>query len=109
VRSDAALLTRYWITFDTSTRDLQLAATRVGVGLGCGVTAYSYDDALFLLESRIFRDEPILPILNVIENVDIRTLDAGHVRPNMGVPTWRGIWFPVGHEIHPRAASGDHQ
>jgi len=97
MRRDADLLTRYWIEFDTSTHQLRLEATRVGVGLGCSVTAYSYDDALYLLQSRLFRDTPIPPILKVAENVDVSTLDPGHVRPNMGVPIWRGIWFPLGY------------
>jgi hypothetical protein len=32
--------------------------------------------------------------LHVTEDVDIQTLDQGHVLPNMGVPSERGVWFP---------------
>jgi len=29
-----------------------------------------------------------------IENIDIRLLDQEHVVPNIGMVTFRGIWFP---------------
>jgi hypothetical protein len=32
------------------------------------------------------------------ENLDIRTLDQGHVIPNMKDPTLRGVWFPLGYD-----------
>jgi hypothetical protein len=31
----------------------------------------------------------------VIEDIDIRLLDQGHVIPNMGVVTFKGIWYPI--------------
>ncbi len=32
---------------------------------------------------------------HVVEDVDVTTLDAGHVRPNpMHPPSERGVWFP---------------
>jgi hypothetical protein len=31
---------------------------------------------------------------HVVEDVDVSQLDAGHVLPNMGDPTLRGVWFP---------------
>jgi len=34
-------------------------------------------------------------IKKVIENVDVSTLDAGHVLPNMSPPNIRGVWFPL--------------
>ena len=94
MRRDANLLTRYWIEFDTSTAELQRYVFCHAVGLGCGVTAYSYEDALCLLQAQVFRDGPIPPILSIIENVDISALDPGHVHPNIGVTIWRGIWYP---------------
>jgi hypothetical protein len=33
-------------------------------------------------------------IAKVVEDVDTRTLEEGHVRPNIGVPVVRGVWFP---------------
>ena len=60
---------------------------------GCGVTAYSWEDALDLVQAAypaISSEE----VVKVIENVDIQTLDQKHVVPNMGVPVERGIWYP---------------
>ena len=71
-------LTRFWFT------------TKGGRGIG--VTAFSREDAEFLiseLPSSIDKE-----ILDVVENIDIRTLDQGHVIPNMRPPNWRGVWFP---------------
>ena len=39
-----------------------------------------------------------LPTIAVlIEDVDVSTLDAGHVLPNMSPPVRRGVWFPLGY------------
>ncbi len=63
-------------------------------GRGYGVTALSRDDAELLLASAGFVRGRDFDVLEVIENVDIRTLDENHVLPNMGPPNTRGIWFP---------------
>jgi hypothetical protein len=85
-------LHRYWFEFEAQDeRDM-----RSEIRLGCGVTAYSVDDAAALLGERVFKSG--LPkIRRVIEDVDVSKLDAGHVRPNMAPPNWRGIWFPMGY------------
>jgi hypothetical protein len=61
-------------------------------GFGIGVTAYSREDAEELI------DEIDIPINKVVvailEDVDIRALDQGHVIPNMGPPSFRGVWYP---------------
>lgn len=94
MRGDAQLLTRYWIKFDTSTAAAERQVARRGAKFGCGVTAYGYEDALTLLRWLLFDGEPLPPVAQVIESVDIRTLDQGHVAPNIGLPVWRGLWFP---------------
>jgi hypothetical protein len=33
----------------------------------------------------------------VIEDVDVTTLDANHVLPNMMPPSVRGVWYPIGY------------
>ena len=74
----ADLLTRFWFVTDK--------------GYGIGVTGYSELDA-----RQLIANEPSLSdaqILKVIENVDVRSIDQGHVIPNMGPPNFRGIWFP---------------
>ena len=64
------------------------------LGLGCGVTAFDREDALRLVTELAFDNEAVPPVKSVIENVDISTLDRGHVIPNMGAPSERGVWFP---------------
>jgi hypothetical protein len=34
-------------------------------------------------------------VARVVQNVDISTLEENHVRPNMGNPVVRGVWFPL--------------
>lgn len=78
-------LTRYWITFERSEEFLFL-------NLGCGVTALGKSDALTLLRKALGHELP--PIAAIIEDVDVRTLDQGHVIANMSSPSERGVWFP---------------
>jgi hypothetical protein len=62
-------------------------------GHGIGVTAYSLVDA----ENLIASANPFVnkEVLEVIENVDVQSLDQGHVIPNMGPPNVRGVWYPM--------------
>ena len=89
-------LTRYWIRFDRP-----VAEPAALLAPGFGVTAYTLDDALRLLRIRVFGDRPVPPIRDVIEDVDVASLDPGHVLPNMLPPNWRGIWFPLGYGPEP--------
>jgi hypothetical protein len=84
------MLRRYWFTFDRTHPTV--------VHMGCGVTAFDRQAALALIQRRIFPDQPMPAITSVTDDVDIRTLEANHVRPNMGVPVWPGIWFPQGYQ-----------
>jgi hypothetical protein len=83
-------LTRFWFRF----RSIQ---PHDSLRLGCGVTAYTHDDALSILRKTVFKDSDVPPVDEVIENVDIRSLDQKHVVPNMDPPVWRGVWFPKGY------------
>jgi hypothetical protein len=86
------IMVRYWFEFHVNKN---LPST---LGLGCGVTAYNYEDAITLLSKRIFNNDTAPPIKNVIENIDTSTLDAGHVLPNIAMPpSARGIWYPAGY------------
>lgn len=87
-------LHRYWFHF-TEGAGIKLPA---GVRLGCGVTAYDYDDATRILEERIFRGQPVAEIADYVEDIDVSTLDPGHVLPNMRSPHERGVWFPQGYD-----------
>lgn len=84
-------LRRFWFNFE-----------RIGemtpLNLGCGVTAYDYDDAIALLRERVFTKTAMPKIARCIPDVDVATLDANHVLPNLGSVIERGIWFPQGYE-----------
>jgi hypothetical protein len=85
--------TRYWFSFDLKLVD----EPPPGLLIGCGVTAYSYEDALMILRERVFNADVPNP-KSVIEDIDVSTLDPGHILPNMGSVMKRGIWFPLGYE-----------
>jgi hypothetical protein len=81
------LLTRYWFTFTKTSKPSPL-------NIGCGVTAFSYADALDLLRERL-APEDLARVAGHSANIDVSTLDPGHVLPNMGIVSNRGIWFPI--------------
>jgi hypothetical protein len=61
---------------------------------GIGVSAETLSAAIELAaHAAVDMGWPFDPAL-VEEDVDVRTLDQGHVIPNMAPPVWRGVWFP---------------
>jgi len=82
-------LRRFWFEFDQPPAYSPL-------GIGCGVTAYALDDAMALLRLRVFSNGEF-QVRRVVEDVDVRTLEQGHVLPNMGLVIDRGVWFPLGY------------
>ena len=85
-------LKRYWIEFE-----IQMASDfPPGVGHGCGLNAFNFEDALNILNEKLFFSIQMPPIKKISENVDLSTLDQNHVIPNMKAPVGRGIWFPLG-------------
>jgi len=89
------MYTRFWFEFDIESA----FNFPPGIGIGCGVTALNYDDATNLMNKNIFFEIPMPTIKRVVEDVDIRDLDQGHVIPNMKHPVGRGIWFPLGYSV----------
>ena len=73
-------LKRFWFEFQKE------PALPQEVWMGCGVTAYDFDDAINLLKQRVFKTNEIPVIINCKENVDIRNLDQNHVVLNMLPP-----------------------
>lgn len=71
------LLTRYWFNVPGLT--------------GFGVTAFSLDDAFFLLEAEGYL---IDRRTDVVVDVDVSKLNANHVLTNAGPACFRGVWFP---------------
>ncbi|MFC4762435.1 hypothetical protein [Dyella koreensis] len=81
------MLHRYWFRLSST-------STPSVLNIGCGITAYDVDDAKSLLREKIFSVFGARDILEVIADVDVNTLDQGHVIPNMSTPSNRGVWFP---------------
>jgi len=69
------------------------------VNLGCGVTAYSREDALNLLRKHVFGANGPPPIIDCIEDVGLDQIEQKHARPNIGDTSRRGIWFPQGYPL----------
>ncbi|MCP3097663.1 hypothetical protein LZ198_02100 [Myxococcus sp. K15C18031901] len=83
---------RFWFEFESGD------ALPVGTRLGCGVSARDAEDAMVLLRERVFQGSDLPRVLRLVEDVDVSTLDAGHVLPNLGDVRERGVWFPRGHD-----------
>jgi len=64
--------------------------------VGCGVTAFDLDDARRIVRERVFLGNAAA-VVKIVEDVDVSTLDPGHVLPNMMPPNTRGVWFPLGY------------
>lgn len=74
-------LRRYWF-----------AATE---GYGIGVTAFDDTEAQAMAVSALDLLPPGASLTGeVVENVDLDSLDPVHVRGAMGSPVMRGVWFP---------------
>lgn len=81
------MLHRYWFRFLKSSEPSIL-------NTGCGVTALNEEDARHLVRERVFPVHGEREIVDVVPDVDVSTLDQGHVIPNMTSPLPRGVWFP---------------
>jgi hypothetical protein len=104
VMHDTVRLHRYWFRFaDPSGEEERRieersydAARRLVRRFGCGVTAWTEEDALRFVRSEIFDDEPLPEIESVVEGIDLRTFELP--RPfspfDLPPPNLRGIWFP---------------
>ena len=78
------MLRRYWFP-----------ATR---GFGVGVTALSLEQARAWADEALVRLPPGARLTGeVVEDVDLRTLDQRHVLPNILPPSNRGVWYPIAH------------
>lgn len=81
------MLHRYWFTFEKSAMPCIL-------NTGCGVTAVDETDARQMIEDQVYPVFGVQKVIHVVADVDISTLDQGHVIPNMTMPLARGVWFP---------------
>jgi len=76
-------LISYWFTFPTQPHG----------PLGLGVTAYSLEDAISLMEAQGYRfhENGETKVIEVKSTTD---LDQSNVVRNMGPIIFRGIWYP---------------
>ncbi len=75
---------------------------RIGIVIGNVRTAVGFDDALEMMRKAIFSGDEIPKIDHVSDDIDVFTLDAGHVLPNMSSSVSRGIWFSTGSSLSHR-------
>ena len=83
------MLKRFWFEFEPF-------GYPTALNLGCGVTGYDYNDAVRLLQERVFAGQTLPKVVRVLPDVNVQDLDKGHVLPNMGDVAQRGVWFPLG-------------
>ncbi|MBA3680090.1 MAG: hypothetical protein H0W73_02725 [Bacteroidetes bacterium] len=67
-------LIRFWFKFENNP---------IPLNFGCGVTAFNDIDALTIIKEQVFKNKPFPEVAVKIENIDINTLDQGHIIPNM--------------------------
>ena len=101
------MLTRYWFEFVGGGQATTLS-------LGCGITAYNLDDARRMLRRELFPLYGGRALVRVIEGVEVASLDETQVRPWLGNPAIRGVWFPVTASTgatreHPRRAGSERE
>jgi hypothetical protein len=85
-----ASLVRYWLEFDWT----DSPAARLTPWWG--VTARTVEDARGLILGTTRFGQSLPPVIQLIEDVDVSTLDQDHVARNMLDPNERGIWYPLG-------------
>ena len=85
-------LHRYWFRWELADSDPRYA--KVGGALGCGVTGVDVDDAKDLVRAIALSGKDVPRVAEVVEDVDVGTLDPERVLPVMRNPDQRGVWFP---------------
>ena len=62
---------------------------------GLGVTAWTQDDAIWILRQVVLGSDPLPPISEVIEDIDVRSIEFPSWLSGASAPNWRGIWYPA--------------
>jgi hypothetical protein len=91
-------LIRYWITFDDGPRALLPGITLDGNGFkpdSCGVTAFDLEDALRIVAADLFGGGHLPAIKDIVEDVDVSSLEVVLRGRYYAPPVWRGMWFPA--------------
>lgn len=85
-------LQKFWIQFERM-EGLSF------LNLGCGVTGHSREDAIDLAQRCLADLSPgsdLPKVLRVVEDIKFDELEQGHVAPNIGDMSIRGVWYPTG-------------
>ncbi len=90
----ATCLKRYWFEFEFPKPRLSHDAYIPACG-GCGITAFDYDDALNIMRLFMLLENETPIFSRIVENVDISTIEDENILFNLGVPIWRGVWYPA--------------
>jgi hypothetical protein len=96
--TDSTDLLRCWVEFDLeadapatpTSRDKPRRGHPSLSDSGIGVTGYDEADCLALIKD-LLDGEELPPILRLDWDVNV---DALSVADEVGVPVWRGVWFP---------------
>jgi hypothetical protein len=83
--------TRWLVTFPTPSTAHLADVTRHG----CGVTGLDADDCWRLVRDAVFAELPVPPVRDAVFDIDVSTLDADWVLPQIGNPAALGVWFPA--------------
>ena len=98
------MLRRYWFEFDFSQPEV---ASR-GCKLGCGVTAYSYEDALTLVKENAGNIEQVVkiamcrPFETLLRILTFQPLTASTCGPTWAYPFFAVCGFQRPHRSHAR-------
>ena len=82
-------LRRYWFRFSDAALD-SLST------FGYGITARDREDALQILRDHFNDSVDLQSVEEETEDLDLAKIEKNHVLPNMGSPSIRGVWFPLG-------------
>jgi hypothetical protein len=85
------MLKRYWFIID---REDPFGSRNVGVSANSKTDAFTLILESFTNFNTLERIANLDDSTEIIEDIDIRKLDQNHVIPNMGVISWRGVWWP---------------
>ncbi|MFD3701519.1 hypothetical protein ACFWUP_00070 [Nocardia sp. NPDC058658] len=77
---------RYWIEFDRQ------EGSDVRLWEGVGVTGFDVPDCLSMVAEMVC-DGPLPPVRRI--TVDISLAEPLPVNRGLGVPVWRGVWYPA--------------
>jgi hypothetical protein len=96
LKLESPLLRCYWVSWKRrSQREPQGIYIGQPQGRGFGITAFSQEDAIKLLEEKGYASELKRADEMIWTEVeDMGQLDQNHILPNAGPTYFRGIWYP---------------